>query len=83
MRIDKFLKVSRLVKRREVAKTLCDKGLVLINQKVAKPASEVGVGDILSISSASGKTISVTVLKIVPHCPAEKTSELFTLLNNE
>lgn len=83
MRIDKYLKVSRLVKRREVAKTLCDKGLVLINSKVAKPANEVKVGDILTISSLNGKTISVTILKIVPHCPADQVGELFSLIGNE
>ena len=49
MRLDKFLKVSRIIKRRTVAKEACDKGIVTINGKVAKSSSEVNVGDILEI----------------------------------
>ncbi len=50
MRIDKFLKISRLIKRRTVANEACEKGRVLINGKIAKPSSEVKKGDILSIT---------------------------------
>ncbi len=49
MRLDKFLKVSRIIKRRTVAKEACDKGIVTINGKVAKSSSEVNVGDTLEI----------------------------------
>lgn len=49
MRLDKFLKNSRLIKRRTIAKEACEKGLVKINDKVAKPADDVNVGDILTL----------------------------------
>lgn len=49
MRIDKFLKVSRLIKRRELAKALCEAGDVKINGKAAKPSSEVKEGDAIEI----------------------------------
>lgn len=49
MRIDKFLKVSRLIKRRTVANEACDGGRVSINGKVAKAGSEVSVGDVIEL----------------------------------
>ncbi|MEZ0536973.1 RNA-binding S4 domain-containing protein [Caldicellulosiruptoraceae bacterium PP1] len=49
MRIDKYLKVSRIIKRRTVAQEACDAGRVSINGKVAKPSSEVNVGDIIEV----------------------------------
>ncbi len=50
MRLDKFLKVSRLIKRRTVAKDACDHGKIMINDKVAKAGSKVAVDDIITIS---------------------------------
>ncbi len=55
MRIDKFLKNSRLIKRRTVAKEACDKGLVKINDKVAKAGDEVNVGDIIGLTLGSNE----------------------------
>ena len=49
MRIDLFLKESRIIKRRTIAKEYCERGLVLINEKVAKPSSEVKSGDVVNI----------------------------------
>ena len=49
MRIDKFLKVSRIIKRRTVSKDACDKDRILINGKAAKPSKEVNVGDIVEV----------------------------------
>lgn len=49
MRIDKFLKVSRIIKRRTVANEACSQGRVLVNGKVAKPSTEVKEGDIIEI----------------------------------
>ena len=49
MRLDKYLKVSRLIKRRTVANEACDAGRVLINDKVAKSSAEVKVGDVIEI----------------------------------
>lgn len=49
MRLDKYLKVSRLIKRRTVAKEACDKGIISINDKVAKSSTVVSVGDVIKI----------------------------------
>lgn len=49
MRIDKFLKLSRMIKRRTVAKEACEQGRVTINGKVAKPGDEIKIGDVISL----------------------------------
>ncbi len=61
MRIDKYLKVSRIIKRRTVAQEACEGGKVLINDKVAKPSSEVKAGDILTLTFGA-RVIKVEVL---------------------
>lgn len=63
MRVDKFLKVSRLIKRRTVANEACDKGRIMINDKVVKASAEVKVGDILSISLGD-KVVKAEILKV-------------------
>ncbi|MBQ2897382.1 MAG: RNA-binding S4 domain-containing protein [Clostridia bacterium] len=63
MRVDKFLKVSRLIKRRTVANEACDKGRVAINGKVVKASAIVKVGDILTIQLGE-KAIKAEILKI-------------------
>ena len=63
MRLDKFLKVSRLIKRRTVANEACDSSRITVNGKVVKPAYNVKVGDILAISFGT-KIITVRVLDI-------------------
>ena len=65
MRLDKFLKVSRLIKRRTVANTVSEMGRVLVNGNGAKPAKQLKVGDIIEIGYAS-KTEKVEVL-IIPN----------------
>ena len=63
MRLDKFLKVSRLIKRRTVANTVSEMGRVLVNGNSAKPAKQLKIGDIIEIEYAS-KTEKVEVLVI-------------------
>lgn len=63
MRVDKFLKNSRLIKRRTVAKEACDQGRVSINNKQAKAGNEVEIGDIIHIEFGNS-SISVKVLKL-------------------
>ena len=63
MRLDKFLKVSRLIKRRTVANEACDSSRVSVNGKPAKPSHDVKYGDELSISFGS-KIVTVRVLDI-------------------
>ena len=62
MRLDKYLKVSRIIKRRTVAKDACEKGIVTINGKVAKSSSVVGIGDVLVIQFGE-KKMKFEVLK--------------------
>ena len=63
MRLDKWLKVSRLIKRRTVAQEASDGGRVSINGAVAKPSKEVKVGDIISISFGA-KTVKAEILSV-------------------
>ncbi|MBR5240192.1 MAG: RNA-binding S4 domain-containing protein [Clostridia bacterium] len=63
MRIDKYLKVSRIIKRRTVAQEACEGGKVTINGKVAKPSTEVKVGDVLSLQFGA-RTVTVEVLEV-------------------
>jgi ribosomal 50S subunit-recycling heat shock protein len=63
MRLDKFLKVSRLIKRRTVANEVSDQGRVFLNDKPAKPASQVKEGDKLAIEYYN-KTLTVEILKV-------------------
>ena len=63
MRLDKFLKVSRLIKRRSVANEACDSSRVFVNGKSAKPSYDVKVGDELTVSFGS-KSITVRVLDL-------------------
>ena len=63
MRLDKFLKVSRLIKRRTVANEACDAGRVLVNGTVAKASTKVKAGDIIEIQFGT-KTVKAEVLDI-------------------
>lgn len=63
MRLDKFLKVSRLVKRRTVANNISELGRVFVNGNIAKPAKQIKTGDIIMIEYAN-KTVTVKVVKI-------------------
>ena len=63
MRLDKFLKVSRIIKRRSVAKEVADKGRIQINGKLAKSSSMLKVGDVLQIQFGN-KTLEVKVLAL-------------------
>lgn len=63
MRLDKFLKVSRIIKRRTVANEVCDMARVFVNSNPSKPAKQLKVGDIITIEYKV-KTLAVKVLKI-------------------
>lgn len=79
MRLDKFLKVSRLIKRRTVAAEACDARRVFVNGKVAKAAVKVKVGDIIEIYFGT-KTVKVEVLDIQDTTKKEEAKELFRYL---
>ncbi len=82
MRIDKYLKVSRVVKRRTVANEVCTAGRVLINDKVVKPGAEVKVGDIVKIQFGNGVT-AFRVLMIKETVRKEEASEMYELLEGK
>lgn len=79
MRLDKFLKVSRLIKRRTVANEACDAGRVLVNGKVAKASVNVKPGDIIEIMFGT-KAVKVEVLQIADTTKKEEAKELFRYL---
>lgn len=80
MRLDKYLKVSRLIKRRTVANEACDNGRIMVNGKVAKASCEVKVGDIITIAFGN-KEESVEVLDISETVKKDEARELFKYLN--
>ena len=79
MRLDKFLKVSRLIKRRTIANEACDAGRVLLNSKVAKASAEVKVGDTIEIGFGM-RTVKVEVLEVQESVKKEDAKELFRYL---
>lgn len=76
MRLDKFLKVSRIIKRRTVANEACDAGRVLINDKPAKASANVKVGDILTIHFGNKET-KVEILDVQETVKKDDAKELF------
>ncbi len=79
MRLDKFLKISRLIKRRTVANEACDAGRVMVNGKVAKASVNIKVGDIIEIQFGE-KTVKVKVLDVQETMKKEAAAELYTYL---
>ena len=76
MRLDKYLKVSRLIKRRTVANEACDAGRVLINDKTAKASADVKVGDIITIAFGN-KDVKVEVLSVQETVRKEEAKEMY------
>ncbi len=79
MRLDKYLKVSRLIKRRTVANEACDAGRVLINDKPAKASANVKVGDVLTIQFGN-KDVKVEILDVQETVKKDEAKELFKYL---
>lgn len=79
MRVDKFLKNSRLIKRRTVAKEACDQGRISINNKQAKAGSEVEIGDIVHIEFGNS-SISVKVLKLTEGTRKEDAQGMYEVV---
>lgn len=79
MRLDKYLKVSRLIKRRTVANEACDAGRVLINNRPAKASAQVKEGDVLEIQFGS-KAVRVEVLNVQETVKKEEAQELYRYL---
>ena len=79
MRIDKFLKNSRLIKRRTVANEACDAGRILVNDKVAKASLNVKPGDVIEIQFGN-KNTKVEVLSVEETYKKEEAKELYKYL---
>lgn len=82
MRLDKFLKLSRLIKRRTVAKDVSDQGRVWINGRDAKPSSTVKIGDELSIQFGQ-KKVTIRVEALTESTRKEDAAGMYTLLKEE
>ncbi|GAK47339.1 S4 domain protein [Secundilactobacillus oryzae JCM 18671] len=80
MRLDKFLKVSRIIKRRTVAKEIADKGRILINDRVAKSSSDVIPNDKLVIKFGN-KTLEVQVLQLLETTKKDDAEKMYKILN--
>lgn len=82
MRLDKFLKVSRLIKRRTVAKDVSEQGRVLVNGREAKPSAAVKVGDELTVQFGQ-KLVTVKVERLSESTKKDEASKFHTLVKEE
>ena len=81
MRLYKFLKVSRLIKRRTVAKDACEGGKVSLNNKAAKPGAEVNIGDIIEIAYGDRK-LKAEVIGINEKVMKDEAKEMYRILES-
>lgn len=82
MRLDKYLKVSRIIKRRTVAKEVCDTGRVLVNGKAAKPGTDIKLSDIIEIQYAS-YNIKAEVTDISEHVGKDQAKNMYKILSGK
>lgn len=81
MRLDKYLKVSRLIKRRTIANEACDAGRVLVNEKVAKASLDIKVGDVIEIQMGT-RPVKAKVLSVAETIRKEEAKELFEYITD-
>ena len=79
MRLDKYLKVSRIIKRRTVANEACDQGRVTVNGKVAKAAANVEVGDVIELA-LGGRTVKAEITSVAEHAVKADAATMYRLL---
>lgn len=79
MRLDKYLKVSRIIKRRTVANDACDNALVTVNDRPAKASYDVKVGDVLKITFGS-RTVKIRVLDVSEHALKKDAALMYEAL---
>lgn len=80
MRIDKFLKISRVLKRRELGKEACDGGRVKVNGKTVKPSFNLSVGDIVSVAFGN-ETVTFKVLILKETVKKDEAQTLYEIIN--
>jgi len=76
MRIDKFLKNARIIKRRTIAKEACEQGRVIVNGREAKPGTELSLGDKIEIIFGTN-TMKIEVLQLLEHVTKETAEEMY------
>jgi len=79
MRLDKYLKISRIIKRRTVANEACDQGRVTVNGKPAKASYDVKVGDVLELKFGE-KVMRARVVRVAEHAGKGEAAELYEVL---
>ena len=82
MRVDKYLKVARILKRRSVSKELADNDRVYINERVAKPSSDVKVNDQVKIVFGN-RCLTIKVLSLATHVKKDQAEDLYEIVNDE
>lgn len=82
MRLDKYLKVSRIIKRRTVAKEACESGRVSINSKVAKPSTDIKEGDIIDIVFGN-RSLKARIINIAEHVKKENAKDMYEIIEGE
>jgi ribosomal 50S subunit-recycling heat shock protein len=82
MRIDKYLKNARVIKRRTVAKEACEQSRVLVNGKAAKPGTEVNVGDEIEIIFGI-KPMKIKVEQLLEHVMKDDSKTMYSIINND
>ena len=82
MRLDKYLKVSRLIKRRTVAKEVADHEKIMVNDKISKPSTEIKVNDIISIKFGT-KLITIKVLNTNEYTKKEDSNLMYEIIKEE
>ena len=80
MRLDKYLKITRLIKRRTIANEACDAGKIVVNDKIARASHDVKVGDIIEINMGS-KPLKVKVLNVTEYATKENAADNYTVIS--
>lgn len=82
MRLDKYLKVSRIIKRRTVAKEIADNGRILVNERVAKSSTDVNIGDLITVQFGN-KKLTIKVEKILDSTKKEDAASMYEIISEE
>ena len=82
MRLDKYLKVSRLIKRRQLAKDASNSERILLNGKIAKPSKEVNIGDVITIIFGK-KTVEVKITKLIDSTKKDDALLMYELISEK
>lgn len=82
MRLDKYLKISRIIKRRTVAKEACDTGRVYINGRAAKPGTEVKISDIIEIHFGN-KILKAEIVDVAENVRKEGAASMYRIIEGE